>query len=428
MMGIACFFRIVCFVLATAESDPASSEYFGEHHGARCKSEDSYSCPKNGDGTDSQILLQSYVRSAIEDQTPMHYKVETNDTVKALQMHTYRSQSGSSNSFWTHPLVLGILLGLFLIGPDHLGTLMALSTLTSGFTSFKRGFQWGAGHSVGVMLLCPIFLLLEHVTSKAITKESWQHYGDMFIGISMISVSIYFIYYESFYIQRQDDGTYVAKGCACHGPLLPTTASVYRGTSSSSPSAQGSQKLTIDDYSDLGVCGPCVPKPSSILSLTTPQKQPTSPPPEKQPTSPPPENQPTSPPPGIDDSGSSWDLFINSFLGLMQGLCCPLGMTAGTGFMSRVTATASTPMIVAFMVEFFLASGVGSGLIALGWGAVSMRGSGSFISGKLIYIATCVLLLLFGIVWLVAHSLGVLGHIDFGEKIHKKLIPVDAQF
>jgi hypothetical protein len=101
-------------------------------------------------------------------------------------------------------------------------------------------------------------------------------------------------------------------------------------------------------------------------------------------------------------------------------------MTAGTGFISRVTATASKPMLAAFVLEFVIASGIGAGLTAFGWGFLTMRGSQSVISGRLLYIATCSVLLLFGVVWLVAHNYGVLDRIDFGDTIHYKLMPTVA--
>jgi len=122
-----------------------------------------------------------------------------------------------TKGFWTNPVTLGVMLGLLLIGPDHLGTLMALSTLTSGFASFKVGFAWGIGHSLGMILICPIFFSLRRLSSRhfAISVESWEYYGDYFIGASLVLVAAYFVVYESKYLEKQEDGTLKIKGCVC---------------------------------------------------------------------------------------------------------------------------------------------------------------------------------------------------------------------
>jgi len=317
------------------------------------------------------------------------------DGSKAAQL----KQSDSRRAVWEHPLVLGILLGLFLIGPDHLGTLMALSTLTSGVDSFQRGFYWGVGHSIGVVLLCPIFLLLEYVTANEVSREAWEYYGDIFIGTSMIAIGIYFLYYEDFYLEQRADGTYMAKGCRCH-------------SHSQSPfHKEGSMPAS------LGTCMPCSPS-TTIQGKVKPRQN------KQQRAS----KSVTISSEEYDDgySTTTWHLVRNSLLGVFQGLCCPMGMTAGTGFISRITATASKPMLAAFVLEFAIASGIGAGLTAFGWGFLTMRGSRTVISGRLLYIATCSVLLLFGVVWLVAHNYGVLDRIDFGDTIHYKLMPTVA--
>lgn len=285
----------------------------------------------------------------------------------------------------THPLVLGVLLGLLIIGPDHVGTLMALSTLASGYDSFKRGFCWGVGHSIGVVSLCPIFLALQHVTSHAVSHEAWRHYGDIFIGTSLIALGIYFIYYKDTYLQKNADGTYIAKGCECHG-ISPSPGT----TADSMPAGSA-------------VCMPCSPS-ATAPSQQTPSRSDTI----------------------RSNSIYVWNLVRNSLMGVLQGLCCPVGMTAGTGIISRVTATASTPMLAAFVFEFALASGVCAGIIALGWGMLTMTGSRSYISGRILYLATCTMLSLLGIVWLVAEHFGVLDRIDIGVNIPETLTPISA--
>jgi hypothetical protein len=306
---------------------------------------------KSGGGQDSQIASQKFGKQLkkdvvhVKELVHVHHNVQEAAWVHVDQKQAHDKHSGSGSHIWTHPLVLGTLLGFFLIGPDHLGTLMALSTLTSGFTSFQRGFCWGAGHSTGVMLLCPIFLTLEHLTSKTISRETWEHCGDIFIGISMILLSLYFLYYKDSYLEMRADGTYVAKGCACHGPSFVTMETPATAIPKS--------------FDNDGICGECSPQKKAL----TPTNLKSS------------DLKDTDSEQETDDSASIWHVCLNSLLGLFQGLCCPLGVTAG-GFMSRITATASTPMLLGFMVVFFLASGVGSGLIALGWGALSTKGSG----------------------------------------------------
>jgi len=393
----------ICWCVSVVGASSNNSDLHLGLSGSTCGFE------SNSDDADCHVLLQKYVESAHDGHTmSMKAGGATKDgsiavmpmgkSASYVESYMPTKRLESRNSMWTHPLVLGILLGLFLIGPDHLGTLMALSTLTSGFDSFRRGFYWGVGHSIGVVLLCPLFLALEYMTSNKVSRESWEYYGDIFIGTSMIAVAMYFLCNEDSYLQKREDGTYMAKGCGCHS--LPPSLSASNDSTPETYIRSSPVPIPVDDAdgADRKVkkCNPCSP---GVGKQTT------------------------------SSEDLSWTLLFvrNSLLGVLQGLCCPLGMTAGTGFISRVTATSSTPMLVAFVVEFAIASGVGAGMIALGWGVLTMTGSRSCISGRVLYLATCILLLLFGIVWLVAHSLGVLDHIDFGDKIHNKLLPTDDQ-
>jgi hypothetical protein len=272
---------------------------------------------------------------------------------------------------------------------------MALSTLTSGLDSFQRGFYWGVGHSLGVVLLCPIFLTLEYITSSKVSRETWEYYGDIFIGTSMVAVASYFICHEDVYLQKHEDGTYMAKGCGCHSGSAPPCATNDSKSASCETQSIPEPFLECPTIDEDG-CNTC-----SLEDSTKQMK------------------------PELEGDDSTWTLHFarNSVLGFFQGLCCPVGMTVGTGFISRVTATASAPMLVAFVLEFAFASGVGAGMIAIGWGILTRTGSQSCISGRVLYIATCTMLLLFGIAWLVAHSLGVLDRIDFEDRIHDKLMP-----
>lgn len=348
---------------------------------------------------DSSSLLQKDLQAVQTDNKATFGTAHENSLTKK------RPVSG----LWTNPIILGIVLGLLLIGPDHLGTLMALSTLTTGLGSFKVGFAWGLGHSLGMILICPIFLLLREVSSKSfhVSVEQWEYMGDYLIGASMVLIAAYFFVFESWYLEKQADGSFKAKGCPC----CPTADATVRDDK---PSA----KKFCASY--------CKPGCTDTASKHPPAAD------EDVEQSPIQEDAPLLPKAKAYESAaaSASSLFASLYsvrnfqgaaLGLLQGLCCPMGL-AGLGFMGRMSVSSSPLMLVLFALSFAVASGFGSGVITFGWGAITSSGGGSCMSPRTMYLSSCVMTGLLGVVWIAANACGVLEHINIEEKIHHKIL------
>eukprot|EP00928_Gymnodinium_smaydae_P065849 TRINITY_DN48941_c0_g1_i1.p1 TRINITY_DN48941_c0_g1~~TRINITY_DN48941_c0_g1_i1.p1 ORF type:complete len:344 (+),score=69.19 TRINITY_DN48941_c0_g1_i1:52-1032(+) len=103
------------------------------------------------------------------------------------------------------------------IAPDHLCLLMVLSAgMDPGVEVFRVGFFWGLFHCIGMAAACGVAVLLRN--SFLMKNDYLDHYGHYFIGFLMMVVSMYFIIFQSYYIQTagDDDGCTVRR-CACHG-------------------------------------------------------------------------------------------------------------------------------------------------------------------------------------------------------------------
>jgi len=297
---------------------------------------------------------------------------------------------------------------------------MALSTLTTGLPSFKVGFAWGLGHSLGMILLCPMFYLLREMSAKSfsLSVDQWEYYGDYFIGASMVLVAVYFVVYESVYLEKNKDGTYTAKGCACH-----TTSREHHAD----PDAESGKVSFCKSYQapcghrakrDRQIPG-AVDHEHSDHDMATDSIQEDTPLLEKSADEPP--SNDTIVPDFIARYFSVRDI-QGALLGALQGLCCPMGL-AGVGFMGRMSMTASAMMLLAFAVVFVMASAVGSGAITFGWGAITSSGSGGCLSPRSMYMFSCVATFFLGLVWIAANYYGVLHHINFAEHIHDKIMP-----
>lgn len=322
--------------------------------------------------------------------------------------------------FWSNPVVLGLILGLVLIGPDHLGTLMALSTLTSGYESFKVGFSWGFGHSLGMILVCPLFFLVRDGAKRLhISMERWEYFGDYFIGASMICVASYFVIYESRYIEKQEDGTYKALGCSCNCD----DASCNDGKAST---AEGAAAQQPDKF--CGAYGKSAPKPRAKKVRSFAKEVPSLEGPSSEQQQLPASSEGDSSDCGEDKHDHSACMSGRSLqslaIGSIQGLCCPMGI-AGMGFLAHMSIIASPTKLTIFAVTMVLASSIGSGAIAYGWGALTTHGAGGWMSARAIYRASCLLTFVLGVGWVLANATGVLDSINFAESmVHQKMMPL----
>mmetsp|Transcript_98903 Transcript_98903/g.308191 ORF Transcript_98903/g.308191 Transcript_98903/m.308191 type:complete len:363 (-) Transcript_98903:129-1217(-) len=339
-------------------------------------------------------------------------------------------------------LLLGLIYGfVHVIGPDHLGTLMTLSSVTSPTKAFRVGAAWGLGHSVGMVLVAAIFLLAHRLI--AIDMDSWEHYGNYFIGASMMACALYFIAYESTFLKTQADGSVVPQACACHGPQRPADATPaaeedleLKGTPPpppppdvpSPPPSPGAYGTTdrgrrpgrfaargFQRGKDAEGC--CLPCKDGTGACATKQAACAQEAPAREEAL---ERQPLlTAEEATDPRQQSWWRRAwaerdakGALLGVFQGLCCPLGML-GVSFLANLPGTG----IAAFLVIFMFISAFGTASLAVAWATITAYGLGTRVSPQIVYRASCGFTLVLGLVWIVANHYGSLDKIDYAESL-----------
>jgi hypothetical protein len=298
--------------------------------------------------------------------------------------NTLKSEHKRAMSGPLYPVMMGSLLALSQVaGPDHLCTLINLGAGLDPVGGFKVGASFGAGHSAGMLLVCALIVPL----GRMVDLRQWEHYGDYFIGLTMIAVGLYFLISRSNHLEMQIDGTYAVLGCACHPGQQQTSQKGRRKALGrqfcagygSGGTARSRKRLPImpaaatADTSD----GDSVPAPPTL------------------------EEESVAVPVSLDSKGG--------LIGLLQGACCPLGLI-GAGLVGKMGAHDSLS-IALFTISFMLGSVVGTGLFMLVWVFIAKRGLGSFVSLKVIYDICSILTIGLGVGWLGANYFNLLeGH------------------
>jgi len=317
-------------------------------------------------------------------------------------------------------LRIGTLCGAInVIAPDHLGTLMTLSALCVQRDAFYIGACWGIGHSIGTILICGIFIALKAAAVKGIA--AWEHYGEYFVGASMVFCALYFALNEHKYLKEQEDGTVAAVPCSCNH---------FGAQTDSNPHASN-----IDSNAEF-VCVPCIGPETPSLNVCKPQfgympcvtKQ--TPSSQLDEDVEEPETAPLLPQNGnahkSDEMEDSLGTFYGrclpsgrhtqgAFIGLLQGMCCPTGLVG----ISFVAGMGNSQEIIGFLTAFILVSVVGTGLVAVGWSVISGRGMGKYIGPRIVYRGSCVFTLALGIAWVSANYSG--WSIDYTEQFNDQL-------
>jgi hypothetical protein len=289
--------------------------------------------------------------------------------------------------------MMGSLLALSQVaGPDHLCTLINLGAGLDPCGGFKVGASFGAGHSAGMLLVCGFIASL----GRMVDLRQWEHYGDYFIGLTMIAVGLYFLISRSKHLELQADGTYAVLGCACHpgqeqklrkGRRLPLRHQFCTGYGS------GARKQSPIMPT---AAVPDVPVATSDTSDSMVTEPPST---AKQ------EN--IAVPVSADSQGG--------LIGLLQGACCPLGLV-GVGLVGKMGANNSFSMAL-FTISFVLGSVAGTGLFMLVWVFFAKRALGSFVSLKVIYDFCSILTIGLGVGWLVANYFNLLEDHDHAHSM-----------
>jgi len=249
---------------------------------------------------------------------------------------------------------MGLLYGLVhMISPDHLGTLMTLSTATSSQSAFKAGAAWGLGHTSGMVIAAGICITLHHFVQ--LDMELWEHVGNYFIGVSMVLCGVYFILRESSFLKEEADGSFVAQPCSCHG-------------------RHDCDEKEVETASPLSETDPLLHAPHHRAK---------------------------------EPQGRSC---MGALLGVCQGICCPVGMV-GVTFLASLPAQG----VVAFLIIVMTLVPSGTATLAAGWAFFTSKGLARNVSTRTLYRASCGFTLSLGVGWLVANFLGVISKLDYTE-------------
>eukprot|EP00930_Biecheleria_cincta_P032280 TRINITY_DN22400_c0_g1_i1.p1 TRINITY_DN22400_c0_g1~~TRINITY_DN22400_c0_g1_i1.p1 ORF type:complete len:319 (-),score=51.06 TRINITY_DN22400_c0_g1_i1:51-1007(-) len=285
-----------------------------------------------------------------------------------------------------NPIVLGTICGfLHAVGPDHLATLVTFSALMDPWAAAKVGAAWGAGHCAGIIAVA--FLVLCLARLPGVHMENWEYYGDYAIGVSMIIVSLYFIFREGQFVVTMEDGRVDVKVCACHGPRGP----VDKGSKRVARKRKGHQFCSefskeckdpdchSDDEESPPEAMPLIP----FHQLSANQIE--------------------------HNRASTQGKDVQSALvGLLQGMCCPMGLV-GMGF-----AAGRSPLEIAIMTITTVAVSIGgTASVAASW-AYFTRSMGN-VNPKFVYRASCLMGLMLGVLWISANYLGVLDKLNYAE-------------
>eukprot|EP00927_Polykrikos_kofoidii_P024185 TRINITY_DN22046_c0_g1_i1.p1 TRINITY_DN22046_c0_g1~~TRINITY_DN22046_c0_g1_i1.p1 ORF type:complete len:323 (+),score=36.93 TRINITY_DN22046_c0_g1_i1:155-1123(+) len=294
---------------------------------------------------------------------------------------------------------IGSLCALLqLLGPDHLCTIMSLSSTQSEWEAVKIGGAWGFAHCAGTVMVCMLFQVLR--LKVAIDLEIWEHYGDYFVGVSLMLCALYFIQRESDYIVQSTDGTMAVRACDCHRPALdpegagdipkssvPRTRRKKKTELSLASSYKNS--CTDEDCKDIE-CNPLI-RHSARAMETAPLLEPSR-----------------------NTVAQQLSLFGSSCLGLLQGVCCPMALV-NLNFVAFVP----TPLtMIVFAVCYVMVSVFGAGFISWFCSRFIVGGFGKVTSPRLVYRGSCALTLVFGVSWVAATAF----RIDiFDVKLHVEL-------
>jgi len=268
-----------------------------------------------------------------------------------------------------HGVAYGVL---HVIGPDHLGTLLAFSVSAPPLQALWLGASWSVGHCAGMVVIAGVLALIEKLAH--IRAEDWEHYGNYAIGVSLILCGLYFILRRGTFLREDKLGNVTISQCSCCGP----EAGGFR------PARSGRPRLVIGEL-------PARPAYASI--------------PDELPTDLPTEASPLQ---AKDLTVQAcWQDATGLIVGLLQGLCCPMGLV-GLVFMAGKSAL----NITLFIVVFALVSTIGMATFAAAWSwvvHVKARANG-WTTG--LYLASCALTISLGVGWLLANYFGVVDILD----------------
>jgi len=296
------------------------------------------------------------------------------------------------------PVLLGFTYALLhIVGPDHLGTIVALSvTAAAPRQAFYLGVSWSLGHCIGMLIVAAVVASIQTVVK--VDVEFLDHVGAYFIGASLVGCGTYFLLHEQDYLEERTDGSVSLKSCACSHPTSDeqetgAAGSLNRGAGEASEAdrprsseglsreeAPGAATQSSGDQ-HYGSCSHHLVAPTGASSS----------------------NQPA--PSALAHSGTN---LRGALLGIAQGMCCPMGLVG------IVMLTELSPMqIVLFMFIFLSVSAIGMGAAAAAWmWCTAMEGSHRLLSSRSLFRLSCAVTISLGGAWIVANYSGQLDNLE----------------
>jgi len=309
-----------------------------------------------------------------------------------------------------HGLAYGLL---HIVGPDHLGTLMSLSVSAAPRRAFWLGATWSLGHCAGMVAVGAAFVALEKAVH--LDAELWEHIGDYIVGASMCLCGLYFLLSEPKYVQ-ETEGQVSLRSCKCCASGVSSGAVADDGAEAPPPPPAGGKLCLSRDFSR----GPCCGGPRrGYGSISKSHGQLSS-------------NSSGSAGDGVassvgDGQGESLSAkaglsdYSAAFIGIAQGMCCPMGLV-GIAFLASLPPAG----VATFLIVFLLVSATGTGAFSCLWssltGAHTQAGAGGSTWARSMYRGSCAFTLVLGIIWIVANAFDALDHINFADA-HLNITP-----
>jgi len=265
--------------------------------------------------------------------------------------------------------IIAVVLHVILV-TDHLCTIVTLSAC-QGAEAFWFGVRWAAGHVMGMAVIGTVVTLLNVANIATLNFEVYEHYMYYVVGVMLMSMGAYFIYFADKYFDEQWAPKQAS--CACHGP----TAEPIRPAQSDAPGyGCGDSEAQKHDH-------PHAEKIRGMMPVA-----------------------------GMRETGSM-------VVGFFQGIACPAGVV-GIVFLKQY----SPIEMCIFISIFLLVTSLSMGLIAMTYGMLTQSCVSSKVLGRSIYYLSCSLSLVLGATWIflnATHRLGALlghGH-SHGEHDHQ---------
>ncbi|CAD7925385.1 unnamed protein product [Amoebophrya sp. A120] len=104
------------------------------------------------------------------------------------------------------PIFSGLLAGaVCVLAPDHLAPVLSLSftDVHDLRSAFRIGFQWGIGHSSGILVVVFVVLLLR-VTVTHYIFEVFVFWSQVFVGSTLLSLGVYYFFHQTKYLSTEE--------------------------------------------------------------------------------------------------------------------------------------------------------------------------------------------------------------------------------